>query len=386
MVIMGFLSKIFGPAPQKQFTLDEGMALIRSELDSLQHRNKEEAYRTAMKIYDEIRLLAGLISDFEEKEIYERAKGSAAVKDRFCTLAKSQLTSVRKPDEDSSLFLQEIRSLLSGIGGLTQRQMLHINFFFREDFRPIAKKMKEINSLLDVASGGGDHQKTVNLHSQIQELERKKSHLKDMLAVEEGNLERAEGKGNTLPQLQKQPGSNDLDDAESRLKSLKQEIDSFLAVQKTLKKYAYIVESKDPILETYIDSPSSALLLDEEFRIIDFATNASQLVREGKIEGDRKLENILSSVDYVKRKRDAMISAKRAVEDQREKFRLLQDQFESSLKARTNHLAEMEYEIKEVEKSIRDLKEEIAVAEAEHAKAKTELYMIAAKLLNATII
>ncbi len=196
----------------------------------------------------------------------------------------------------------------------------------------------------------------------------------------------AEGKSSALPQLPKQPSSNDLDDAESRLKGLKQEVDSFLAVQKTLKKFAYISELRDDLLELYIDSPSSALLQDEEFRIIDFATNAGQLVRDGKIEGDRKLENILSSVDYVKRKRDALISAKRAAEDERKKFRLRQEQFESLLKARTNHLAETECEIKELEKSIRGLKEEIAAAETEHAKAKAELYMIASKLLNAAII
>ncbi len=191
---MGFLSRLFRPTPQKQFTLGEAMTLIRSELEGLQHKNKEKAYRTALKIYDEIQMLRGLIGDFEGKGIYERAKGSAAVKDRFCSLAENQLAAVRKPTEDSSLFLQETRSLLANIGGLTQRQMMHINFFFREDFRPVAKKMKEINSLLDIASGGGDQQKAVSLHDQMQGLERKKSSLEEMLVVEEGNLGRGRKK------------------------------------------------------------------------------------------------------------------------------------------------------------------------------------------------
>lgn len=386
MVTMGFLD-IFRSAPVKQFTIGEAVVLIRSELESLQRKNKEEAYRSALKIHGEISHLVELIEEFSRKEVYDRAKSSAAVKERFCSLSKKQLTSLEKPEKENSfLFLQSVRSILENLGGLTQRQVLHINFFFREDFKPAAKKLKEITTLLDVAGGGVEHQKAISLFENIGNLEKKKAQLSDLIVSDEDKLKIAKEKHKVLPQLPKQPDSYELDKAESTLKSLKQEVDSLLAIQKTLKKCAYISGIKDELLEMYIESPNAALVQDKDLRILDFANQASTLIQQGKIENDKRLEAVLSSVDYLKRKREELISAKAAAEEEGKKFRHAQELFEASLKARTNHIAELEGEIKDLEKSLRAERQEAAATESELAKSRAELYMLASKLLNATIV
>ena len=381
---MGFLD-IFRKSEIKSYNLGEAIAVIREELEKLQNKNKEESYQAALKIHQEIRTLILLIDEFSKKEIYDRAKSSAAVKERFCNLSRKQLSSLEEPSKDNpTTFLNSIRAVLGNIGGLTERQMVHISFFFKDDFRPVAKKIGEINIFLDVEETSGDHQKAVSLYDRLEWITNRNNNLSELILINEDRLKQIKEKH--LPELAKQPNNFELLKNEAKLKSIKQEVDSFLAIQKVLKKYVYIGEVKDKLIGLYIESPSTALAMDNDLKIIDFAIQASLLVRKGKIENDKKLETIINSHGYLQKKRDELIDAENDTFAEKEKYSSEQELFETSIKTRTNRLAEMEGEIKDLKKAAESMKEEISSLQSEAAKKNAELHMLASKLLNANII
>lgn len=385
---MGFFSKLFGPPQVKQYSLEESIKLIENELESLQSKNKEESYLTAVKVYDEMKQLGALISDFSKKEVPDLAKSSANVKDRFCTLSERQLKNMNAPSRlDFFQYLSASRIILDSLGGLTQRQMLHINFFFKEDFKPVAKKINEIHAMLSISQNGGDHAKAVQMYRRIAELENRKAGLEMSISSEEQKLKLLQGKHHQLPELAAQPNSYDLDRSETKLKVIKQDTDSFLAVQKLLKKYAYVTDVKDPLLDSYIESPNTGLSKDNNLQIIEFVQAASVLVSEGKIDFDKpeKLGQILAGEDYITRKRSDLITANNEVDEERRRLRRAQEIFETSLKARTNRLAEIEGEIKALEKSIAMQKEEETSTTKEITKTRTELTLLASRLLDANV-
>ena len=207
------------------------------------------------------------------------------------------------------------------------------------------------------------------------------------ISSEEQKLKLLQGKHHQLPELAEQPNSYDLDRSETKLKVIKQDIDSFLAVQKLLKKYAYAADVKDPLLDSYIESPNTGLSKDNNLQIIEFVQAASVLVSEGKIDFDKpeKLGQILAGEDYITRKRSDLITANNEVDEERRRLRRAQEIFETSLKARTNRLAEIEGEIKALEKSIAMQKEEETSTTKEITKTRTELTLLASRLLDANV-
>ncbi len=371
---MGFLD--FFKHKTKYYSLEEAVRILEERLSA----EKNSASRqTAMKLRWEMDQLAKLIEEFSRSPVPDMGKSSAGVKRRFCTLAARQIESLGNP-ENPDEFLGQVRITLENIGGLTQRQLLHINFFFKDDFRPVARKIQEINAL--IGKEGSENEKAVEMYRKISKREDQK---KDLMKSIESNEKILTREKPELPALARQPDTSGLSKAEAKLSSIKQEVDSFLAIQKVLKKYAYSENIRDQILERYIDSPSSALMSDPGLSVMDHIKKAADLAAEGKFEGDKKLEMIINSSDYLTKKRSELLQAEASVKEERKNYRREQEIFEDSIKARTNMLAEAEAEAKSVEKLLRLEKEECQNVEKEIAKTRAELLMLASRLLDANV-
>ena len=170
---MGFLD-VFR-AKEKRYPLHEAMEIIEKELERLDKENLEQANRDAMMVESEIRQLLVLIDEFSRKPTPELGKSSENVKERFCLLSRKQLASLGTPDKSRPQeFLRAVRSALDSLGGLTQRQVLHINFFFKEDFKPAGKKINEISSIISGAAGVTDHHKAVEMNMKLASMQNQK--------------------------------------------------------------------------------------------------------------------------------------------------------------------------------------------------------------------
>ncbi len=382
---MSFLKKIFG-SPPEEYSLDKAMEIIQKDLALHESADEEDAYKTSSQVHTAFAELSQLIREFSEKEVPEFAKSSANVKERFCSLALRQI-STEKPSRDSAAeYIQSCRSIINNLGGLTQRQFLHISFFFKEDFRPVAKKVSEINGLIDKKHSSSDFHKAEALYRRIKELGEQKKALHDSVSANEEKLNQL--KARQLPALAKEPDNYDLNKAETKLRNVKQEIDSFLAVQKLLKKYEYVQKTNDELLAAYIESPSSALIKDEDLRIVKFIGEALALVKEGKIDTDmpeKKIEAVLNAYDYLKIKRAELAEAFHLVKEEKEKYQKAKEHFEASLHARTNELAKLEGETKHIGKLIESAKKEEVAASSELARTRAELCILASKILNANV-
>src|SRR3989338_3047111 len=386
---MGLFDKIFGKPTTKSCSLEEAIKLIENELQSLQSTNKEEQYKTAMQVHSEMEKLYFLVGAFRRKAVPELAKSSANVKERFCSISIRQINSLPEPSSDEPWkYLQSVQNVLNSLGGLTQRQVIHINFFFKEDFSQAGHKINEINTLLNLKQRGNEHTKSVSMYQKIKNMKNREKELKESISFNQENFKKLEEQKNNLPKFVEHTDAHDLEAAEKNLRIIRQDIDSFLGVQKLLKKYAYEAEIKDNLLELYIESPNHAILEDENLRILDYVRSATLLIKEGKINEDlpvKKTDTIIASADYLQRKREELIKAIELVKTEQKKLREKRDAFEEKLKEHNNLLAHFEGEIKDVTRVIEREKEEESALSKELAHTYSELCMLASKLLNANV-
>lgn len=387
IVPMGLFDRVFGKPKTKSYSLDDAIKIIENELHSLQSTNKEEQYRIAMQVHSEVEKLYSLIGDFGRKPVPDMAKSSANVKERFCSISIKQINSLPEPSSNEPWkYLQSAQNILNSLGGLTQRQIIHINFFFKDDFSQAGHKINEINTLLNIKQKGNEHAKSVSMYQKINSITSRKKELSQSILQNQEKLEKLELEKNNLPKFMEHIDTHDLEEAEKNLKTLRQEIDSFLGVQKLLKKYTYEAELKDNLLELYIESPNRAILEDENLRILDFVKSAALLVKEGKINEElNKTDTILASADYLGRVREELTKAIELVKKEQKTIREKRDTFEQQLKEHNNILAHFEGEIKDVTRSIEAEKEEEDAISKEQARTYSELCMLASKLLNASV-
>ncbi|HIG97123.1 MAG TPA: hypothetical protein HA230_02145 [Candidatus Aenigmarchaeota archaeon] len=386
---MGLFDKIFGQPKPKTYSLDEAIKIIENELHSLQSANKEEQYRTAMQVHSEMEKLYSLIGDFSRKDVPAFAKSSANVKERFCSISIRQINSLPEPSGDEPWkYLQSTQNVLNSLGGLTQRQIIHINFFFKDDFSLAARKINEINALLSLRQKGHEHMKSVEMYKKIKGGEKRKKELSESILHNQEKFKKLNQQKSNMPKFVEHIDTHNLEAAEKDLKTVRQDIDSFLGIQKLLKKYAYEAELKDNLLEIYIESPNHAILEDENLRILDYVRSAALLIKEGKINEnlpEKKTDTILASADYLHRKREELIKAIELVKTEQKTLRGKRDTFEEQLKEHNNLLAHFEGEIKDVTRVIEREKEEEGALSKELAHTYSELCMLASKLLNANV-
>ena len=368
---MGLFDRIFGQPKPKTYSLDEAIKIIENELHSLQSANKEEQYRTAMQVHSEMEKLYSLIGDFSRKDVPAFAKSSANVKERFCSISIRQINSLPEPSGDEPWkYLQSTQNVLNSLGGLTQRQI------------------NEINALLSLRQKGHEHMKSVEMYKKIKGGEKRKKELSESILHNQEKFKKLNQQKSNMPKFVEHIDTHNLEAAEKDLKTVRQDIDSFLGIQKLLKKYAYEAELKDNLLEIYIESPNHAILEDENLRILDYVRSAALLIKEGKINEnlpEKKTDTILASADYLHRKREELIKAIELVKTEQKTLRGKRDTFEEQLKEHNNLLAHFEGEIKDVTRVIEREKEEEGALSKELAHTYSELCMLASKLLNANV-
>ncbi len=376
---MGFFD-IFKSVP-KSYSLDEAIALIAKELDSLDAARKDDLYRIALQAKSEFSLLSKLLDDFSLKQAPERAKASEKVKARFCEIAGKQISDLREPSkENPQVFLSEASSLLLTLGGLTERQILHLGVIFKDDVVPVAKKMKEINTLLEKSkSTASDHSRALLLSQRLSSLGREKHDAENTLREREPLLKSLEDRRNSFTIPREHVDSSPLLLAEKKLNIIKQEIDSLLSVQKTLKKYAHAKGVRDDLLEAYVNSPSSAIIADADLRILDYLRAASSFDDSGKV------AHALNRTDYIREKRTALLESMNNFSEEKQKYDKMSEASASAAMDAKRRLSSIEFEIKECSKAMAEARETAADAARNIASTRVELCTLASRILKADV-
>ena len=373
---------------KKTYTINEAAEMIQKQLDEIQSKNKNQMGDTAKRIRIELKQLEQLVKEFAAKETPEFAKRSENVKERFCTIAKKQLESLQQTDAEGGIqldpgeLLRAAGDLLNNIGGLTQRQILHINVFFKTDFAPIGRKMKDIEQVLKIDSSGGDYSRAIMIHQKIASTEKRIGDLDDASSLENKikDLNHRHGEEEKLKITE--PDNLHLARIRKSLEEIKQELNSFLPVQKLLKKYAYARQLKDPMIEEYINSPTSAILLDEDLKIIGYVDEASKMFSELN---ENKLDAILRGRLLLNEKRKELEKIMKKELDESARYDDEKDVYDRAMSEKRGRVSAIEQEIKDVQKQLDELKEERKELENELATIRVEFCMLTGKLLGAEV-
>jgi len=290
MSLLGKIKNMFQDKqeePLEELNLDEAIEKFNSGIQDHKEEILDNVYNISNSMYSKLEELHKALSFLENYEISDkRAEASKTIKDRFCDNAKSQIKSIEKPGkniEDLSRFIEEVAGTMSKLGGLTPKQMMHIKFFFASASRNVSKKADEINKLLkegkkEMASG------KMKVYTKISEtrklIEKANNKIKEKdTAIEENKkyINNLEGKKKEIGENRNSTAAEDIENsknslkqAENSLNSVQQEIDSYLDVERILKKLKHEKQINDSIIDGYIESPSSTLRGDEEFMIISF--------------------------------------------------------------------------------------------------------------------
>ncbi len=372
---------IFGKKQERRYTIDGAASEIQKELENIQNKNKAEIEATASRVRSELKQLRQLIKEFDAKETPDFAKRSENVKQRFCEIAAKQLES-EMPQEPAEL-LRATSDMLNGLGGLTQRQILHINFFFKEDFSPIGRKMKEIEQILRIESSGGDYNRTVMLYQRLKSDEAKIKDLGDSVnpleeKIRELNRKLDDAKSGSIAE----PSNSHLLRIRKSLEEVKQEIDSFLPVQKLLKKYAYARQLKDPIIDEYINSPSVALLLDEQLKIIEYVAEASTMFSELN---EAKRDAILRGRLLLGEKRKELEKIMKKGLEESAHYDEEKGKYDRAVSEKRNAVSRIEQEMREAQKELNNTQAEKKETEDRLTRARVEFCTLAGKLLDAGV-
>ncbi len=375
MGLFGIFSK-----KEKKYSIDEAASEIQKELESIQSKNKNQMENVARRIRLELNQLHQMVKEFAAKETPEFAKRSENVKERFCEIAAKQLVSV--PEEPGEL-LRSTSNLLNNIGGLTQRQILHINIFFKEDFLPIGRKIREIGHLLRLDNMGGDYAKAMEIYQKIKLAETKVNDLSDPPGPLEETIKELKQRHDEEEKVKiTEPDNLHLIRIRKSLEEIRQEIDSFLPVQKLLKKYAYAMHLKDAMIDEYINSPSAALLLDEDLKIIEYVAEASGMFSELN-EGKR--EAILRGRLLLGEKRKELEKIMKKELEESAGYEEEKSKYNRAMAEKRNTISRIEQEMREAQKELDDMAAEKKEAEEEIAKNRVEFCMLAGKLLGANV-
>lgn len=375
MGLFGIFSK-----KEKKYSIDEAASEIQKELESIQSKNKNQMENVARRIRLELNQLHQMVKEFAAKETPEFAKRSENVKERFCEIAAKQLVSV--PEEPGEL-LRSTSNLLNNIGGLTQRQILHINIFFKEDFLPMGRKIREIGHLLRLDNMGGDYAKAMEIYQKIKLAETKVNDLSDPPGPLEETIKELKQRHDEEEKVKiTEPDNLHLIRIRKSLEEIRQEIDSFLPVQKLLKKYAYAMHLKDAMIDEYINSPSAALLLDEDLKIIEYVAEASGMFSELN-EGKR--EAILRGRLLLGEKRKELEKIMKKELEESAGYEEEKSKYNRAMAEKRNTISRIEQEMREAQKELDDMAAEKKEAEEEIAKNRVEFCMLAGKLLGANV-
>lgn len=401
---MNLIEKLKGIFHEKELTLEHALKRLKNDAGKHEKETLDSAYRLSGKAHSEFQALCALLEDFEKTDVQEkRARASKSVKDRFCAYAKNQISALGMPEkdmEDIRKFVSEASGVINSLGGLTPKQMMHIKFFFAEDIRPVSAKIGEISALLDEAKKLATRKKP---YSEIKKMLARTEELDNAI---KNNTDSIGNSKSRAAKLKTDSGSlsNEIDkidtkgfaiaeglltESESRKSLVQQEIDSYLAFDRALKILKHERNVKNPLLDAYISSPSSALLEDETLRIVNFMKSVIELHEKGLLDLGRKAEkarHVVASAEYIGKLRWKLIHADKEIRER-------QGYFEREIKpmmARKESLekerASAEGEIRKAEELAAAMEKEILEAEEEKERLGKELKALLSAELGAKVV
>jgi DNA repair exonuclease SbcCD ATPase subunit len=388
-------------------SLEEIISRVDKKFEEKESEVTGKSYEKVRLITDELDSLSGLIAELEKLDPEGVMQAPKAVKERFCSYSKNQIESIKKPSKDIEeirAFLNKTYTIVHNLGGLTQKQIMHIEFFFKEDFRPIIKRSREISDMINEAreiirTGNLDpYRKIKELHENMRGFDRVKIEKNNKITVIKNGIERLKAENKKLSEeIGKidtgdfQQCSSEIEEAEKKLSNIEQDLSSFLSIEKLLKKLVHEKEIKNKLLDLYTESPAKALLQDKELELVGFVKEALELHKKGSIDVDeKKIEKaakIIGNTNYIKEQREKLLSAINELDkkqvymqdvispkiERKKKMEEEKERIQSDMKRLEENLEKLPKEIEEVEEKKTALKEDIAAKASEIMNAKVRL-------------
>ncbi len=337
MSLITRIGRIFGEQERKKVSIDDAIKIIEGQRSEKTRHTIDESYSYALQIYSEIQALRGMISAFKNAKIEEKkAKASNDVKDRFCLYSEKQLSATEKPEKDLDKineFLYRTERTFTSLGGLTQKQMMHIGFFFKGEISAISRKAVLINDLVLRAKkcidSLGEYESFYRVREEITFLKQKaslmeneKSSAGNVSERMKADIKNIENDIDRIDIKQLNEAEKESAEAESQKGAIEQELISLLAIEKTLKKLRHHKNLSDNLLDAYISSPIAALIVDNEMKIFQFIEQAISLASrlEAGAKSMLKLKRIVEKKDYINKKRKELIESAENVQSKKKKL------------------------------------------------------------------
>jgi len=379
----------------KELSLEEKIELLRKTVEANKESVLQKANSNCSKILNTSKELRNVIKTLRTKDVPEKtAKGSREVKNRFCKVALEQLDSLLKEKEFRDVneiknLLEETEKTILGLGGLTQKQMAHIRFFFEDDIKVISRKTKGIDSIIretrSLIRPALDHNKIQNHLEKINRFEAEKkekvNHLEEInnkvMASEKSlkEIEEINPNLNGTDNIQ-----NQIKEAESEAKQLELDIISYLSLGKLLRKYKYTASVEDSLIDMYISEPSQALLEDNELKIIGFLKEALRINQDSKLESDTKrieaVREIIENAHVLRNKRKSFIEKKKEIEALKIEMEKTLEPLREKRRQIETKKNSLENEINELKKKHLNIGNEIEALEKEILNTKQSIQAI----------
>ncbi len=388
-----------------ELSLDEIIARADKKIEEAESEAVAKAYESVEKTAKELEALSVLIDNLEKLSPEGVMQAPKAVKKRFCSYSKNQIASIKTPPKELAAikeFLNRTYTTVHNLGGLTQKQIMHIEFFFKEDFRPVIKKSREISDIIDEArqcirAGNTDaYRKIKDMHKNMQELDRSINENNSRVAVIHSGIERLRNdqkelsdKIDSIDTGDFRQYSNEIDEAEKKTRLIEQDLASYLSIEKLLKKLVHEKEMKNELLDAYTESPVKALLQDEEMKIMGFVKEALELHKKGSIDVDeKKIEkatNIIGNPGYLKEQRKRLLEAMKETDKKKEHMnKIIMPRLESK-EALEEEKSRVGSDIKKLEESLTKIPKEIEGIEQQKKLLKEQIEGAASEIMKAKI-
>ncbi len=286
-------------AEEKEITLDEALELYKGMEGRSSATLLEAGAGNVSANMKNLGELSDFVRKFREKNIEnEYARGSKMVKDTFCDRMLGLVQTIREPHssvEGYRDFSARISKFISDFISTTPRQAMHLDFFYKDDLRTVAKMMKKIedenNALISLMKDSIDKVKDMeSLFVDIKScrLEIEKNNSLGTVELEEAIRENVEEIGSIdLSELVRK--EDEIESLVRRKKEIAGIIDSELSqLSRLIKKYHYISGKKEEIIEMYISRPYEAFRQDEEMKIKEIISDCIFLYEQGKIDIESK--------------------------------------------------------------------------------------------------
>ena len=354
------LRKLFSskekPAEEKKMNFDE----IKKYFYENSEKREKELVSQINAIKNDIDfLVSGVAQDLKvlkTREIVEkRAKPSELVKNKFCEKSLNIINDIEKKNissiYDSMLYNDYMKKSIGKID-LSPKEVMHVKFFFSEDFSQIAKKINEILRKLDIINNILTSEfvvKKTYIEKSLLDIDSYEKNIingnavLEKLSTEFGELESKKRSISFIDTSELRGLRSEIKHIDTRLSYLRQQVNSeFSGASRILKRIYH--KDTNVMIENYISSPYEAFMQDGDNKIRLVLLKALVMVKDGKADADKKT---LDKIEILIEKLDEL-------SQYREEIKKL-DADMSSMKEKEQKISENESANKKFEKEIKEI-------------------------------